>query len=315
VRALPGVEAVSAASPLPLAPSQTTRRVGRADRTGVPGLLATQQTAMDGYLRIAGTPLLLGREFTAADIAEKRPVVMVDDTLARRLWPEGAMGRRMTIERGTTRVELEVIGVTASVRATRVRDDNMPHFVIPYHLYPIEMSLVIRTRETAAALTPAIQRAVDASHTGRAAFDVRSLSGYVDDSIGDTRFVMLVLAVFAIASVLLASVGLYGTLAYLVAQRTREFGIRLALGSTVRGIIGMVVREGALLAAAGAGVGLAGSWAMTQAIRQLLYKVSPFDGVTRLGVVVLVALIAVGSAGVPAWRATLIDPQISLRSE
>jgi predicted lysophospholipase L1 biosynthesis ABC-type transport system permease subunit len=270
---------------------------------------------LDGYLRVAGTPLLQGREFTADDLAEKRRVVIVDERLARRLWPEGAMGRRLTIERGANKEVLEVIGVTASIRATRVRDENMPHFVIPFHLYPIEMSLMVKTRQSAASMAPAIQRAVDAAHTGRAAFDIRSMSNYVDDSIGDTRFTMLVLAVFAISSVLLAAVGLYGTLAYLVAQRTREFGIRLALGSTMRGIVGMVVREGALLAAAGAGVGLAGSWAMTQAIRQLLYNVSPFDGVTLLGVIVLVAVIAVASAGVPAWRATLIDPQISLRSE
>lgn len=315
VRALPGVQAVSAASPLPLAPSQYTRRVGRADRPGVPEILATQQSAMDGYLRVAGTPLLQGREFSTADIAEKRRVVIVDERLARRLWPEGAMGRRLTVGRGATKEELEVIGITAPVRVTRVRDESLPHFVIPYQLYPIELSLVVKTRESAAALAPAIQRAVDAAHTGRAAFDIRSMGEYVDDSIGDTRFIMVVLGVFAISSVLLAAVGLYGTLAYLVAQRTREFGIRLALGSTVHGIVAMVVRESALLAAAGAGAGLAGSWAITQAIRQLLYNVSPFDGVTLLGVIVLVALIAVAAAGVPAWRATLIDPQISLRSE
>jgi ABC-type antimicrobial peptide transport system permease subunit len=177
------------------------------------------------------------------------------------------------------------------------------------------MSLVIRTKETAASLGPAIRHAVDASHTGRAAFEIRPMSDYVADSIGDTRFTMFVLAVFAAASVSLASVGLYGTLAYLIAQRTREFGIRLALGSTVSAIIAMVVREGALLAAAGSVLGLAGASVITGAIRQLLYNVRPFDGMTLAGVAALVALVSVAAAGVPAWRATRIDPLVSLRSE
>jgi putative ABC transport system permease protein len=177
------------------------------------------------------------------------------------------------------------------------------------------MSLVIKTRETAERLAPRIQAAVNAAHGGRAAFDIRPMSAYVSDSIGDTRFIMLVLAAFAAASVLLAAVGLYGTLTYLTAQRTREFGIRLALGSSVKAIVAIVVRESVLLAAAGAAIGLVGVVAVTGAIRELLYAVRPLDGVTLAAVVGLVAIVALGAASVPAWRATRIDPQTSLRSE
>ena len=315
VRALPGVEGVSAAAPLPLAAEQITRRVGRTDRPGVPAILATQQVAMEDYLKLVGTPLLAGRAFTADDLSSKRPVAIVDDRLARRLWPEGAIGRRLRMERGATQQELEVIGVTAAVRSTRVRDEDMPHFVIPYSLYPIEMSLVVKTRESGGALGPAIQSAVQAAQTARAAFDFRPMDDYVRDSIGDTRFMMWLLAAFAAASVLLAAVGLYGTLAYLIAQRTREFGIRLALGSTARGILAMVVREGALLAGAGVVLGLAGSSAITGVIRQFLYNVSPFDNLTLTGVVVLTAAVAMASGALPAWRAAQIEPTISLRSE
>lgn len=315
VAALPGVEAVSAASPLPLAPEQITKRVGRSDRPGVPGISATEQVAVYGYLKLVGTPLLEGRDFTPEDIATARKVAIVDRRLARRLWPEGALGKHLAIETSGAREELAVIGVTVPVRATQVRDENVPHFVVPYHVFPIEMTLVVKTRQTAAALGPAILGAVAASHTGRAAFDIRPMSDYVTDSIGDVRFTMWGLAAFAAASVLLAAVGLYGTLAYLIAQRTREFGIRLALGSTVRAIVVMVMREGALLAAAGAALGLAGASAVMGAIRQLLYNVSPFDGVTLLGVVGLVALVAIAAAGLPAWRATSIEPTVALRSE
>jgi hypothetical protein len=120
---------------------------------------------------------------------------------------------------------------------------------------------------------------------------------------------------FAGAAVLLAAVGLYGTLGYLTAQRTREFGIRLALGSSVRAIVAIVMREGVVLAAAGVGVGLVGAAACTRAIGDLLYGVRPLDGATLAGVAGIVGVAALAAAGVPAWRAARIDPQASLRSE
>jgi predicted permease len=315
VRAIPGVESVSAASPLPLAADQQTRRVGRTDHPDTFPILATQQVALPGYLSVIGTPLREGRDFSGDDIATARDVTIVDESLARRLWPEGALGKRLAVFRTGRRQDLEVIGVTENVRATQVRDENIPHFMIPYHLYPVEMSLVVKTPEAAERVGPRIKSAVDAANAGRAAFDIRPMSAYVSDSIGDTRFVLLVLAVFAGASVLLAAVGLYGTLAYLTAQRTREFGIRLALGSSVGSIVGIVLREGVLLAGVGMIIGLIGVAGVTGAIRQLLFGVRPLDSVTLAGIAILVGLIAMGAAAIPAWRATRIDPQASVRCE
>jgi predicted permease len=315
VRALPGVQSVSAASPLPLAADQQTRRAGRPDQPDAPPILATQQTALPGYLEVIGTPLLEGRDFTTDDMDGRRDVTIIDESLAKRLWPEGAIGKRLAIYRTGWRQDLEVVGVTANVRTTKVRDENIPHFMIPYHIYPIELSLVVRTRETAGKMAPRIKLAVDAAHSGRAAFNIRPMSDYVSDSIGDAQFIVSVLAAFSGASVLLAAVGLYGTLAYLTAQRTREFGIRLALGSSVKSIVAIVVRESVLLAAAGAALGFIGVAAVTRAIRELLYGVRPLDGATLLGVVGLVGIVALAAASVPAWRATRIDPQTSLRSE
>ncbi len=311
VRALPGVQAVSAASPLPLEPNQEKRRVGRVDQPDAPPILATQQGVVPGYLGVIGTPLRAGRDFTYDDVTARRSVTIIDERLAKRLWPEGAIGKRLAVYRTGWRNDLEVVGVTVPVRSTRVRDENVPHFMMP----SIEMSLVIKTRERAERMAPGIQFAVDAAHVGRAAFDIRPMSDYVSDSIGDTRFILFVLAAFAGASVLLAAAGLYGTLAYLAAQRTREFGIRLALGSSVRAIVAIVMRESVLLAVAGVVLGLLGSVAVTRAIQRLLYGVRPLDGVTLLGVVGLVGIVALVAAGVPAWRAARIDPQALLRSE
>jgi predicted permease len=315
LRALPGVHSASAASPLPLAPDQQTRRVGPAEQLDAPPILATQQTAIPGYLDVIGTPLRQGRDFTDADISAKRDVTIVNERLAKQLWPKGAIGKRLAIYRTGWRQDLEVIGVTATVRSTQVRDENILHFIIPYSLYPTEMSLVVKTNEPLDRMSPQIKSAVDAARNGRAAFDIRPMSDYVSDSIGDTRFIMFVLAAFAAASVVLTAVGLYGTLAYLTAQRTREFGIRMALGSGVKNIAAIVIRESVLLSASGAALGLIGVVAVTGAIRELLYGVRPLDGVTLFAIVGLIGLVALGAAGVPAWRVTQIDPQTSLRSE
>ncbi len=315
VRALPGVESASAASPLPLGANQQTRRIGRLDQPDAPPILATQQATIPGYLDVIGTRLLQGRDFTAGDFTAQRNVTIIDERLAKRLWPEGAIGKRLAVYRTGWSENLEVIGVTAPVRITQVRDENMPHFIIPILFYPVEMSLVIKTRATAERMAPGIKLAVDAAHGGRAAFNIRPMSDYVSDSIGNTRFILFVLAAFAAASVLLAAVGLYGTLAYLTAQRTREFGIRMALGASVKAIVTIVIRESVLLAAGGVAVGLIGVAGVTRAIRELLYGVRPLDAVTLAGIVGLVAIVALAAASVPAWRATRIDPQTSLRSE
>jgi len=314
VRAIPGVQSASAATPLPLA-GQQTRRVGRADQSDALPILATQQIAIPGYLNAIGTPLLAGRDFTDDDIVPGRSVTIIDEQLAKRLWPDGAIGKRLSVYRTGWRNDLEVVGVTASVRVTRIRDEGIPHFVMPYSQYPDEMSLVIKTREPALRMTSQIERAVDAAHGGRAARDVMTMSDYVSASIGDTRFVLCLLATFAAMSVLLAAVGLYGTLAYLTTQRTREFGIRLALGATGRAIMGIVMREGVSLAVAGVVLGLFGTAASTRVIGQLLYGVRPLDSLNLASVVLIVGVIALGAAGVPAWRATRIDPQASLRND
>jgi predicted permease len=314
VRTIPEVQAVSAADPLPLA-GQERRRVGRADQPDAPPILATQQIAIPGYLEAIGAPLREGRDFTNDDVAPGRNVTIIDEALAKRLWPEGALGKHLAIYRTGWRQDLEVVGVTADVRVRRVRDETSPHFMMPYGTYPGEMSLVVKTRETAGRMAPRIKAAVDAAHGGRTAFDIRPMSDYVSDSIGDTRFILFVLGAFAVASVLLAAVGLYGTLAYLTARRTREFGIRLALGSGVEAIVAIVIRESVLLAAAGTAIGLAGVAAVTGAIRGLLYEVRPLDALTLAAVVALVGIVAFAAAGVPAWRATRTDPQTSLRSE
>ena len=141
------------------------------------------------------------------------------------------------------------------------------------------------------------------------------MKDYVARSIGDSRFLMLILAGFAAASLLLAAMGLYGTLAYLVAQRTHELGVRIALGASTRQIVSMVMGEGVRMTALGVLIGAGGAWGVTHLLRGFLYNVQPFDGLTLTGVAAVVALAAMVSAGGPAWRASRMDPNRALRSE
>jgi predicted permease len=315
VSRLPGVEAVSATRTLPFEAMQPTRRYRRDDDPDSPWLLGTQQGVMPGYLQLTGTTLLEGRDFSAEDIDLQQRVVVVDEKLARQLWPEGALGRRLLIERGRANDSLEVIGVTNAIRVTSVRDEAMPHFFVPYHLSPGEVSLVVKTEASAESVGAAIKRSVEPLGTGRAVSDIRPMSDYVADSIGDTRFTLLVLGGFGGASLLLAAVGLYGTLAYLISQRTREFGLRMALGASVGDVVRMVMREGAALTAVGATIGFTGSFGITRALRGMLYNVTPFDGVTVLAATATISIVAIAASSLPAWRASRIDPNLALRSE
>ena len=186
---------------------------------------------------------------------------------------------------------------------------------VPSHVYEIEQTLVVKTRAPLSTIGPAIKQAVEALGPGRPVFDIRLMDDIVEASIDNTRFTMLVLSGFAVASLVLAGVGLYGTLAYLTSQRTQEFGVRLALGASAASILRLVIREGGLLTGLGAALGLAGAIAVTRVLRGLLYGVTPLDGLTIASVVALVAAVALVAVGWPAWRAARVDPTTALRAE
>jgi putative ABC transport system permease protein len=313
VRALPGVQAVSIGGPLPLAPVQTTERFWRGEDREPTPFLAMQQSILPGYLCVLGIPLRAGRDITDDDSRQRRRVAVVDERVAARLWNGDAVGKRLGV--GQAKEPLEVVGVAGQVRALAIRDAGTPTIYVPSHVYEIEQTLVVKTRTPPGTIGPAIKQAVEALGPGRPVFDIRPLSDVVAASIDTTRFTMLVLAGFAVASLMLAGVGLYGTLAYLTSQRAQEFGVRLALGASAGSILRLVVGEGCLLTGMGAALGLAGAFAVTRALRGLLYGVTPLDAPTIAGVVALVVAVAVVAVGWPAWRAARVDPVTALRAE
>jgi predicted permease len=313
VRELPGVEAASVGGPLPLAPVQTTQRVRRGeDRDSTP-VIGMQQSIMPGYFGVMGIPLRAGRDISDDDIRHRRRVVVVDELLAARLWNGEAVGKQLGA--GEAKKPLEVVGVAGQIRAREIRDVGTPMIYVPSHVYEIEQTLVVKTRAPLSTIGPAIKQAVEALGPGRPVFDIRLMDDVVASSIDNTRFTMLVLSVFAAASLVLAGVGLYGTLAYLTSQRTQEFGVRLALGASGASILRLVIREGFLLTGLGAALGLGGAIVVTRTLRGLLYGITPLDGVTIASVIALVAAVGLVAVGWPAWRAARVDPATALRAD
>ena len=313
VRELAGVEAASVGGPLPLAPVQSTQRFWRGeDRDPTPSI-GMQQSIMPGYFGVMRIPLRAGRDISDDDISHQRRVVVVDERLAALLWNGEAVGKALGV--GQAKQPLEVVGVVGQIRAREIRDSGTPMIYVPAHVYEIEQTLVVKTRAPLSTIGPAIKQAVEALGPGTPVFDVRLMDDIVGASIDNTRFTMLVLSGFAVASLLLAGVGLYGTLAYLTSQRTQEFGVRIALGASVASILRLVIREGGLLTGLGVALGLAGAIVVTRVLRGFLYGVTPLDGLTIASVVALVAAVALVAVGWPAWRAARVDPTTALRAE
>jgi hypothetical protein len=190
---------------------------------------------------------------------------IVDERLAAQLWQGYGIGQSLSVE--YSKQPLEVVGIAGYIRARDIRDAGTSLIYVPSHIYEIEQTLVVKTPAPLSTVAPAIKQAVEALGPGRPVFAIRPMEEIVQASIDDTRFTMLVLSGFAVASLVLAGVGLYGTLAYLTAQRTQEFGVRLALGATATTILRLVIREGCLLSGLGAAFGLAGAMAVTRVLR------------------------------------------------
>jgi putative ABC transport system permease protein len=313
VSQLPGVDAVAAAGPLPMA-FPNNRSFARENMPDS-GVVASQQPVFPGYLALTRTPLVQGRDISDDDLRAGRMVAIIDERLAAKLYPEGALGKRLQAKMGSKLAFIEVVGITPPVRAARVSDNDLPHVFLSYNILQIEPWLVLRTERRAAEIAPEIRRVVEALGTNRPVVDIKPMQDYVDASIGDTRFTMLMLTAFAAVSLLLAGIGMYGTLAYLISQRTQEFGVRMALGATAGSVMAMVAREGAMLSGIGAAVGIAVALAVSGSLRGLLYGVAPIDSTTVIGVASLIAVVAIAAASVPAWRAARVDPTIALRAE
>jgi putative ABC transport system permease protein len=316
VEALPGAVAAGAVSRLPLGGSNQT---GSFDIDGLaPGTRSPNvqtRTASPDYFRALEIPIKEGRSFTSADGADAPPVAIVDENLARTLWPgTSPLGRR--IRETNDAPWSTIVGVVGHIRHTALDDDSQPQVYWNYTQRPtIRMSLVVKTSRSPATLIRPIAATVREVDPDQPIYDTRTLDAVIDRSLGQRRFQMMLLGIFAAIALVLASIGAYGVIAYGVGQRLREFGVRMALGAGRRDVMVMVLRRGGTLFAAGAVVGLALAAASVRVLSTLVYAVAPHDPVSFVVSTLVLFVVSMAACYVPARRAGRVEPSIALRSE
>jgi predicted permease len=316
VATLPGVSAVAIAANHPLAAGYTSsiNVVGRESEAADWPEPAIRMVAA-GYLEILGVPLLAGRGFAGSDHVDAAAVIAVNEA-GRRRYFHGAdpVGQRIRLW-GAERL---VVGVVGNEHVNGIAAASPPAVYVPLEQVPVAnggYTLLVRAAGDPTTLVPAVRRVVRELDPALPLFGIEPLTSTVTASLGQQRFTMTVLVVFASVAMILAIVGVHGVLSYTVSQRTREIGVRMALGADARVVRALVVNEGALLTASGLGLGLVGAFALTRVLGTLLYGVGPADPPTYAGVAVLLGTVALLASLVPARRAARVDPMTVLRTE
>jgi predicted permease len=270
-----------------------------------------------GYFSAIGIPLLRGRNFTDMEASQTRHVVIISESLARQYFPgEDPLGKHISVAMFDKPNPTEIIGVVGDVRYDSLTDQAEPTVYFPHPELTYEfMTLVIRTADDPAAIAPAVQGEIREMDPNQPVSDVRTMDQVMADRLGRARFNTLLLSLFAGLATLLAGVGIFGVMNYSVTVRTREIGIRVALGAQRGQVLMLILRQGLLLTLIGIGIGLAGALALTRVMSSLLFGVEATDPLTFAAIVVLLTVVSVIACYLPARRATRVDPVIALRYE
>ncbi|HEV8037932.1 MAG TPA: ABC transporter permease [Bryobacteraceae bacterium] len=317
VRSLPMVRSAGVTNQLPLDTSDEPRAefsiVGRAPLPSGQGYLADYRNASPDYFRVMGIPLLKGRVFTDQDKADRPLVAIINETFARRYWPDGVnpIGQRLRLG---PRFIPEIVGIVGDVKSSALNQQTAPAMYTSYLQIPeAKMSLIVRAEGDPAKMIRAVERQVWAVDKDQPMYKIRTMQQVVNESQSSSRFTLALLAIFAAVAMGLAAVGIYGVISYTVTQRTREIGIRIALGAARRDVLRLVVGQGTILAVSGVAAGLTGALALTRVMRNLLFGVSATDPFIFAGAALFLAAVALLASYIPARRAMRVDPTVSLR--
>jgi predicted permease len=315
--AVPGVKAAAAASALPL--GADTRIGVRVDAQNFSQVqIVSQNLVSPDYFRALAIPIVQGRAFTDRDAVDAPAVVIVTEALARRYWPgENPLGRRL--QWGRTRPPFTVVGVVPDIKVSGLDADSVPMvymamFQIP-DTRPRELSLALSTSGPPQNYAPALRAALSTVDRTLPLFRVSSLREVLSDSLAQRRFSMVMLSAFALVALVLATSGLYATISYITTERTREFGLRMALGAQRSQVLWLVLRQAGLLICVGLAIGIFAAGGLAGVMRGMVYGISPLDPITFAAISLLFGGVALLASFVPAWRAADRDPLRALKAD
>ena len=318
IQTLPGVQSAAATTGLPLTVSlngSDFRIEGRPEPEAGQEMIINTRSVSPRYFQTLGIPVIKGREFSERDRADAPLSAIINNDLARLYFPnEDPLGKRITFTDGES--WMSIVGVVGDVKQLGLDSNAEPEVYFPHLQVPApSMSLIIRTASDPLSVAAAVKNQIQTIDKDLPIDDAKTMQQLLAESVSGRRFNMLLLTVFAMVSLLLAIVGIYGVMSYAVTQRTQEIGIRMALGAKAGDVLTMVVKNGMSLALIGVGIGLAGSFALTRLLSSLLFQVAPTDAVTFTVVSICLVVAALLACYIPARRATKVDPLVALRSE
>ena len=316
IDSLPGVESASLSMIVPLSGGGYRRFItleGYEPKPNEDTELNTNVVSLN-FFNTMGIPIVAGRDFNAQDTAGSPRVVVVNEELARRYYGGNAVGKRLQI--GSHTPYIEIIGVARNAKYRDLRESQLPFIYIPLaQEFQPDMTLMVRAKTDPALLAGAVRNEMLGVNKSVSLFGVETMSQRISDQIAADRMIAVLLSIFGVGALLLAAIGIYGVVAFSVAQRTREIGIRIALGAEQRDILKLIVGQGMVLVFIGAGIGLALSLVLTRVLQSLLFGVSATDPLTFASVVLVLVGVALLACYLPARRATKVDPLVALRYE
>lgn len=318
-RALPGIQSVAVTSGVPMGGGNTAGQVkieGKPAAADGTNSSADWRIVSPGYFRTMGIPLR-GREFDERDIEGSQPVTIISEEMARRYWPDEDPIGKPVLLLSLGNKPFTIVGVATDVRSLGLDSDPAPMTYVSTAVAAMwnPMNLVIRTSGQPASHVSAVRSALESIDPNIPVYDIRTVDELLSSSLGSRRFTMFLLGTFAAVALLLACVGLFGVMAYLVSQRTHEIGVRLALGARPGDVFRLIIGRGMALASAGSVMGLAGAWAIGRLLESMLYQIKPSDPITLASAPLLLLAVALLACYVPARRAMKVDPIVALRYE
>ena len=318
IQQVPGVQSASLVRGLPFSGNGGTIRIVLPDREPAPKGMEPEvllNTAMPNYFQTIGIPLLKGRLFENHDQANTPAVVIINQTMAQRFWPnQDPLGKQIKLVEDDNTAT--VVGVVGDAKHYWLEEQQRPQMYDAYSQDPgLFATAVIRTTVEPLSLSEPVRQAIWKVDAEQPMWKIRTVEFLVNRSTADRKFLMALMGIFAVVALVLTIVGLYGVISYLVNQRTQEIGIRMALGAQMRDILGMVLKQGMVLVLTGVALGLAAAWILTRLMSRLLYQVSATDPLTFVGISLLLVSVALLACYIPARRATKVDPLVALRYE